>query len=111
MRNTAEEIFADALEMDSSRRAEFLASACEGDSDLLAEVQAMLRDAESAETFFESMTRGAVGNPAFEAVPPSDRQAHRSECINSSVFWAGEDLARSGWPNNPDPYAVLWRSS
>lgn len=73
MRNTAEEIFADALEMDSSRRAEFLASACEGDSDLLAEVQAMLRDAESAETFFESMTRGAAGNPAFEPVPSSDR--------------------------------------
>ena len=73
MRNTAEEIFADALEMDSSRRAEFLASACEGDSDLLNEVLALLRDAESAETFFESMTRGAAGNPAFESVPSSDR--------------------------------------
>ena len=63
MSDEAEEIFAEALEVDSSRREEFLADACHGDKELLSEVEGLLRDAAGADTFFESLTRGAPGVP------------------------------------------------
>ncbi len=63
MSDEAEEIFTEALEVDSARRDAFLADACHGDKELLSEVEALLRDAAGADTFFESLTRGAPGAP------------------------------------------------
>ena len=71
MRGGAEEIYADALEVDSSGREEFLARACGGDASLRAEVDALLRDAEGADTFFDQLTRGAPGAPGGGI--PADR--------------------------------------
>ena len=71
MRGGAEEIYADALEVDPSGREEFLAGACGGDASLRAEVEALLRDAEGADTFFDQLTRGAPGAPGGGI--PADR--------------------------------------
>ena len=71
MRSEAEEIYADALELDPSEREEFLARACGGDAALRTEVEALLRDAEVADTFFDQLTRGAPGVPGGGL--PADR--------------------------------------
>jgi len=55
----AEEIFADALELDDAAREAFLKRACGGDAGLRAQVENLLADAGEAETFFASITRGA----------------------------------------------------
>ncbi len=71
MSDEAEEIFADALEVDPARREAFLAGACHGDKELLSEVEALLGDAAGADTFFESLTRGAPGAPGGH---PADKE-------------------------------------
>lgn len=72
MSEEAEEIFTDALEVEASEREAFLSEACHGDIELLSEVEGLLRDAESANTFFDSLTRGAPGSPG-SAGPPADK--------------------------------------
>lgn len=61
MRERAEEIFADALDVHSSERGAFLEAACGADNELRAEVEDLLRDAEKADTFFEALSHGAPG--------------------------------------------------
>ncbi len=63
MSERAEEIFADALDVHRSERDVFVEAACGGDGELRGEVEALLRDAEKADTFFEALSRGAPGVP------------------------------------------------
>lgn len=69
MSEEAEEIFTDALEVEASEREAFLSEACHGDKELRAEVEGLLRDADSANTFFDSLTRGAPGAPRGGGLP------------------------------------------
>ena len=52
MNSAAENLFAQALDLEPEHRASFLAEACEGDPDLRREVEAMLGDADKADDFF-----------------------------------------------------------
>jgi len=63
MHHRAEDIFADALELPVSERQAFLDRACRGEPALREEVEGLLRDVEAADTFFESLTKGACGSP------------------------------------------------
>ncbi len=69
MSEEAEEIFTDALEVEASEREAFLSEACHGDKELRAEVEGLLRDADGANTFFDSLTRGAPGAPRGGGLP------------------------------------------
>jgi len=73
MSERAEQIFADALEVDRRHRDAFVAEICRGDEILRAEVGSLLRDANEADTFFASLTHGAPGRPDSEAALPKDR--------------------------------------
>ncbi len=73
MREQAEEIFADALEVHPSERDAFLKAACGGDKDLQGEVEDLLRDAEKADTFFEALSFGAPGLPGQAHTASKDK--------------------------------------
>lgn len=74
MENPAEEIFADALELELGEREEFLDHACGGDADLRREVERLLADAKSADTFFAELTGGATGLPTRKPTEESGTQ-------------------------------------
>lgn len=73
MREKAEEIFADALEVHPSERSAFLKAACGGDKELQGEVEDLLRDAERADTFFEALSCGAPGLPGQAHAASKDK--------------------------------------
>ncbi len=73
MREEAEEIFADALEVHPSERDAFLKAACGGDKELQGEVEDLLRDADRADTFFEALSCGAPGLPGQAHAASKDK--------------------------------------
>lgn len=63
MERLAEEIFADALDLDPGARPEFLARACGNNDALRREVESLLADSCRADALFADLTQGAFGLP------------------------------------------------
>ena len=68
MNSSATEIFATALEFEGDSRTGFIADSCGGDTELRAEVEAMLADAARADDFFGHAANSVMGS--IDSVPP-----------------------------------------
>jgi len=72
MEKLAEEIFADALDLDPGARPEFLARACGNNAALRQEVESLLVDSCRADSLFASLTHGAIGLPDRQILEKPD---------------------------------------
>lgn len=68
MNSSATEIFATVLEFEGDSLTGFIADSCGGDTELRAEVEAMLADAARADDFFGHAANSVMGS--IDSVPP-----------------------------------------
>jgi serine/threonine protein kinase len=71
-RKKVEELFEAARQQPADRRAEFLRQACSGDPELCAEVESLLKAAESADPLFDGSTLSSIAKRS-PALKPGDQ--------------------------------------